>query len=59
MFVKHVAKRKEIQYVMHILYFVSRFCQRPIMPDKAKQTRKFLLKTIEISLWGDRLIQLY
>lgn len=58
MFVKHVAKRKEIQYVLTIIIFVSRFCQRPIIPDKAKQTRKFLLKTIEISM-GDRLIQLY
>lgn len=51
MFVKHVAKRKEIQYVLTILYLCQGFFQRPIVPDKAKSTRKFLLKTAEISLW--------
>lgn len=50
MFVKHVAKERNSIRINYTI-FVSRFCQRPIIPDKAKQTRKFLLKTIEISLW--------
>ena len=51
MLIKHVAKRKEIQYILTILYLCQDISQRPIVPDKAKSTRKFLLKTTEISLW--------
>lgn len=48
------ASSKEAGNSMCINYtiYVSRFCQRPIVPGKVKWARKILLKTIEISLWA-------